>query len=401
MSVGPHVDAGVEQLEHVLPALDVPAARRVRVRELVDEDQRGLPRERRVEVELLERDAAVVDRRAAAAPPGPRAAPRSRRGRGSRRRRRRRRSPSRLRAPRRLEHRVRLADARRRAEEDLEPRALRAHLLGLDLREQRIGIGPIVARRVVAHVDHSTAAVRSSRSSARFSASTLTRGSPSMPSVRSSTCASTSARTSARREPPRARDAVDLVVRRRRRDVRIEPRRRGGDEIDRAPARCCPGRRRAAPRCAPATASASAGLTSARRFAARSTLDVALYGNGPRPTAGSRSSRVRERLSDQLRADDAAAVAISEPFALVREQRLAECRSRARIDDAGQHGEREQRDAAARSDAGQISLHDTQPQAGDQHVDQLDERERQRRARRGRTRAGSGAASPRPAPAGP
>ena len=49
-----HVDARVEQLEHVLPPLGVPGARRIRVGELVDEDHRGPARERGVEVELLQ-----------------------------------------------------------------------------------------------------------------------------------------------------------------------------------------------------------------------------------------------------------------------------------------------------------------------------------------------------------
>ena len=53
------VDAGVEQLLDVLPALRVARAGRVGVRELVDDDQAGLARERGVEVELLELDAAV------------------------------------------------------------------------------------------------------------------------------------------------------------------------------------------------------------------------------------------------------------------------------------------------------------------------------------------------------
>ena len=51
---GVDVDAGVEQLLDVLPALGVARARRVGVRELVDErSARGSPRERGVEVELL------------------------------------------------------------------------------------------------------------------------------------------------------------------------------------------------------------------------------------------------------------------------------------------------------------------------------------------------------------
>ena len=49
---GVDVDAGVEQLLDVVPALRVPAAGRVRVRELVDQDQLGPAREDGVEVHL-------------------------------------------------------------------------------------------------------------------------------------------------------------------------------------------------------------------------------------------------------------------------------------------------------------------------------------------------------------
>ncbi len=51
----------VEQLEHVLPALAVPVAGGVGVREFIHEDQRRLPRQRAVEVELLQHAALVVD----------------------------------------------------------------------------------------------------------------------------------------------------------------------------------------------------------------------------------------------------------------------------------------------------------------------------------------------------
>ena len=58
---GHHTDAGVEQLQDVLIALLVPAARRVGVCELVDDAERRLSRENGVEVHLLEHDAAIVD----------------------------------------------------------------------------------------------------------------------------------------------------------------------------------------------------------------------------------------------------------------------------------------------------------------------------------------------------
>ena len=56
-----HVDARVEQLEHVLIALGVAALRDIGVRQLVDEQDPRTPGQRGVEVELLERRAAVFD----------------------------------------------------------------------------------------------------------------------------------------------------------------------------------------------------------------------------------------------------------------------------------------------------------------------------------------------------
>ena len=53
---------GVAQLLDVLPALRVAGPRHVRVRELVDERDLGRPGEDRVDVHLLERRAAVLDR---------------------------------------------------------------------------------------------------------------------------------------------------------------------------------------------------------------------------------------------------------------------------------------------------------------------------------------------------
>ena len=61
----PDVDAGIEQLLDVLPALRMArrrlAADEVRVRELVDEQDSGPALQRRVEVELLAHHAAVGD----------------------------------------------------------------------------------------------------------------------------------------------------------------------------------------------------------------------------------------------------------------------------------------------------------------------------------------------------
>ncbi len=58
---GVDVDPRVEQLEHVLPALGVARAGRVGVGELVEEQDPRAPRQRGVEVELLEDPAAVGD----------------------------------------------------------------------------------------------------------------------------------------------------------------------------------------------------------------------------------------------------------------------------------------------------------------------------------------------------
>ena len=58
---GPDVDAGRDQLLHVLPALGMAAFRRVGVSELVDDDQFRLARERRVDVEFGDGAAAIFD----------------------------------------------------------------------------------------------------------------------------------------------------------------------------------------------------------------------------------------------------------------------------------------------------------------------------------------------------
>ncbi|MDR8759380.1 hypothetical protein FEP90_01054 [Burkholderia multivorans] len=138
------VDPRVEQLVHVLPALQVPRALHVRMRELVDEDQLRRACERGVEIEFGQRAAAIVDARErqhveAVEQRGGFAAavrlddadhdvdavlPALARG---------------------LQHRVGLADAGRRAEEDLEPAAPLLFLVALQLVEQLIGIGAVHA----------------------------------------------------------------------------------------------------------------------------------------------------------------------------------------------------------------------------------------------------------------
>ncbi len=136
---GEDIDAACQQLFDVLPSLRVARAFDVGVRELVDEDQRRATLDRRVEIELGELAALVLDR-------GGRqdlealqqrfgflapvrlddadhhvlafAAQRSRRG----------------------EHRVGLADAGGGAEIDPQPPAPRRLLLCLDFREELVGI---------------------------------------------------------------------------------------------------------------------------------------------------------------------------------------------------------------------------------------------------------------------
>ena len=57
----PDADARVEQLLHVLPAFRMPAVRSVGVGELVDDDQLGLARKRRVQIEFIEGAAVIFD----------------------------------------------------------------------------------------------------------------------------------------------------------------------------------------------------------------------------------------------------------------------------------------------------------------------------------------------------
>src|SRR5262249_44693540 len=152
------VDPCVEQLEHILPPLGVAALGRVRVRELVDQQQRGMPRQRRVEVEFLELGAAVLD-----------TAPRKnlqalQEGSGLR-------TVMRLDdagddvyaghalGARRLEHRVGLADARGGAEEDLQLAARPARLLLSDAKEELVGIGPSIRHAAMSVPPETPAAV--------------------------------------------------------------------------------------------------------------------------------------------------------------------------------------------------------------------------------------------------
>ena len=140
------VDPGVEQLVDVLPALRVARARHVGVRELVDDDERGLARERGVEVELLQLDAAI--RHAPAredlepfeqgcgllATVGLDQADHHVNAFG-------------LLLARGRQHRVGLAHARARAEEDPEAAALFLPLVALDAGEQLVGVGAVLGHQ--------------------------------------------------------------------------------------------------------------------------------------------------------------------------------------------------------------------------------------------------------------
>ena len=117
------------------------AAHQVRVRELVDEQDAGSAFECRVEIELLPHHAAIRDRQrrqrfeAFCQPFGIGSAVRLDIAADDLEARE-------LRRLRRAQHRERLADPGRSAEEDAQPAAPRTRLLVLDLREQLVGIGP-------------------------------------------------------------------------------------------------------------------------------------------------------------------------------------------------------------------------------------------------------------------
>jgi hypothetical protein len=118
-----HVDAGLDQLDHVLPALGVARSRHVGMGDLVDHQQIGPTRERGVQVELggrLSRDRHAARRQDLEAHQEARGVtPAVRVHRADQHAR-----PGALARMRRLEHRIGLADARGGPEEDLERPAL-------------------------------------------------------------------------------------------------------------------------------------------------------------------------------------------------------------------------------------------------------------------------------------
>ncbi len=143
----PDIDTGVTEFRNVLPALGVAWRRlafdQVRVRQFVDQQDLGVTLQRDVEVEFLAHHAAIADRlqrqgfqrfeHALGFAPavrldvtdhdvGPRRPGRNRR----------------------LEHRVGLADPRRRSEEDTQPPAARPRFIGLHLCEQSVRVRAVV-----------------------------------------------------------------------------------------------------------------------------------------------------------------------------------------------------------------------------------------------------------------
>src|SRR5262245_39060772 len=138
---GIDVDTGVQQLLDVPPAFGMTAARRIRVRQLVDEDHRGPTGEGAIEVELPQHGASMLD-----------VTPRQdleplQQGFGFGTAVRLDTANDHVDAgglllTAGLEHRVRFADAGRGAEEHLQLAEPAPRLLGLDAREKRFGIAP-------------------------------------------------------------------------------------------------------------------------------------------------------------------------------------------------------------------------------------------------------------------
>ena len=139
---GVHVDAGVEELEHVLPSLGVAGPRRVGVGELVHQDQGGAARQRAVQIELAQARSAILH-----APRRQRLEPGQQRvGLGALVRLDvaddHVAAVGALVAPG-LEHRVRLADAGGGAEEDLQLAAPLARLFFFDAGQERFRVGSV------------------------------------------------------------------------------------------------------------------------------------------------------------------------------------------------------------------------------------------------------------------
>ena len=175
---GPHVDAGAEDLDHVLIALGMQQARRVGVRELVDQQQPRTPGDSRLDIEFHQRSMTVAHR---AARQHLEPVEQGRRLRTSVRF-----DDTdddidafRLLRPGGGEHGVRFTDAGSHAEKDVEL----APRFPLGKLEQGLGRGAayVVALKFVGHAY--PARVLNSASRARLRATTLTRGSPMTPNI--------------------------------------------------------------------------------------------------------------------------------------------------------------------------------------------------------------------------
>ena len=188
---GVDVDAGIEQLLDVLPALLVPrrriAAAEVGVRQLIDQQQLRLARERGIEIEFAARAVAEFDQQRRQLLQPSRAGARSPGGRAVRRSRRPRRRPACLPPLRGLEHGVALADPGIGAKEDGQPPAPGARGRGLHMRQQLIRIGTAVVHRphyrAHSRPDGGVSAIlrREWRPGRDSASSTLTPGSPNIP----------------------------------------------------------------------------------------------------------------------------------------------------------------------------------------------------------------------------
>ena len=143
---GVDVDAGVDELEHVLPPLGVARALGVAVGELVHQDEGRPAGQGRVEVELLERAAAVgnLPRRQdlESLEKGLRLHPAVGLDDADDHV-----HPVGLELARGLEHREGLADTRRGAEEELEAAARLPRLFLLRAGEEDLGVGPLGGHR--------------------------------------------------------------------------------------------------------------------------------------------------------------------------------------------------------------------------------------------------------------
>ncbi len=100
-----------------------------------------------------------------------------------------------------LEHRVGLADTGGSAKENTEAAALGAGLFCLDVGQQLIGIGPYFGHARLSEPPEGHLAGACIASSARFSSSTFTRGSPSHPSNLPFACSAINAWTAADGRP--------------------------------------------------------------------------------------------------------------------------------------------------------------------------------------------------------